>query len=68
MFWKILILFKNLPVSDKPSAVMDSSFKSNHLLLPELNYELRIRNITTQKSQDEKSWGDLLRKNKEILM
>lgn len=33
---------------------MDSSFKSNHLLLPELNYELRIRNTITEKSQDDK--------------
>lgn len=33
---------------------MDSSFKANHLLLPELNYELRIRNTITEKSHDDK--------------
>lgn len=33
---------------------MDISFKAVHLLLPELNYELRIRNTFTQKSQEDK--------------
>lgn len=33
---------------------MDSTFKLNHLLLPELNYELRIRSTFTEKPQDEK--------------
>lgn len=33
---------------------MDISFKPNHLLLPELNYELRIRNTFTDKPHDDK--------------
>lgn len=46
---------------------MDSSFKAVHLLLPELNYELRIRNIVTQKSFDDKRkiLGRLLVKEKQ---
>lgn len=46
---------------------MDSSFKSNHLLLPELNYELRIRNTITEKPQDDKRkiLGRLLAKERQ---
>lgn len=33
---------------------MDSTFKPMHLLLNELDYELRIRNVVSKRSQDEK--------------
>lgn len=33
---------------------MDPACKTNHLLLSELNYELKLRGITTERPQDEK--------------
>lgn len=46
---------------------MDNLFKSNHLLLPELNYELRIRNTITEKPVEDKRkiLGRLLAKEKQ---
>lgn len=46
---------------------MDTAFKSNHLLLTELNYELRIRDTFTEKSCEDKRkiLGRLLAKEKQ---
>lgn len=33
---------------------MDTIFKPVHLLLSELNYELRIRNVISNRNQDDK--------------
>lgn len=33
---------------------MDISFKPGHLLLSELDYELKIRKVVTNRSQDDK--------------
>lgn len=46
---------------------MDTSFKTRHLLLPELNYELKIRDTFTEKPVDDKRkiLGRLLAKEKQ---
>lgn len=46
---------------------MDISFKANQLLLPELNYELRIRDVVTDKHIDDKRkiLGRLLHKERQ---
>lgn len=46
---------------------MDISFKANQLLLPELNYELRIRDVFTDRPIDEKRkiLGRLLHKERQ---